>query len=187
VVRDLSFAAVGLGGVVPLGTISGAASRLGEAGLNAASGLRALPGQAGHAGAARILPGGTGTALTGHGGKFSGQHSFIVPEGTAITLPRPNISILDRTGQFIEKGDWVGLAALGRVNPRVALDLEGMTTWLPGTRVPGYTLFPPDRVINLYSASQSVARPTLLKNILEPGMGCVQWAACTQFIRGKSP
>lgn len=187
VVRDLSFAAVGLGGVVPIGTISGAASRLGEAGLNAASGLRALPGQAGHAGAARILPGGTGTALTGHGGKFSGQHSFIVPEGTAITLPRPDISILDRTGQFIEKGDWAGLAALGRVNPRVALDLEGMTTWLPGTRVPGYTLFPPDRVINLYSASQSVARPTLLKNILEPGMGCVQWAACTQFIRGKSP
>ena len=148
---------------------------------------RALPGEAGHFGANTVTPGGTGTALTGHGGKFVDSPSFVVPEGSAVTLPRPNISILDRTGQYIEKGDWEGLAALAKTNPRVARDIEGMTTWLPGAKVPGYTLFPPDKGINLFSRSHSVYQPTPLQQILEPNLGCVQWAACTSFLPYTKP
>lgn len=148
---------------------------------------RALPGDAGHFGANTVSPGGTGTALTGHGGKFQDSPSFVVPEGSAVTLPRADISILDRTGQYIEKGDWEGLAALAKVNPRVANDIEGMTSWLPGAEVPGYTLFPPDKAINLFSQSHSVYQPTPLQQILEPNLGCVQWAACTSFLPYPKP
>jgi hypothetical protein len=155
-----------------------------EAGAAAArlDSLRALPGDAGHFAAKSITPGGTGTALSGHGGKFLDDGYFIVPQATSITLPRPDISILDRTGIYIEKGDWEGLARLANRDPRVARDIDGMTTWLPGAKVPAYTLFEPDEGINLLSNSHSVYRPTPLQKILEPGLGCVQWAACTNFL-----
>ncbi|MDB5838576.1 MAG: rane protein of unknown function, partial [Herminiimonas sp.] len=144
--------------------------------------LRALPGDAGHFGAKSVTPGGTGTALSGHGGKFLDDGYFVVPAGTSITLPRPDISILDRTGLIIEKGDWEGLARLAKRDPRVAKDIDGMTTWLPGAKVPAYTLFEPDAGINLLSNSHSVYRPTPLQKILEPGLGYIQWAACTNFL-----
>jgi hypothetical protein len=106
----------------------------------------------------------------------------VVPEGTAITLPRQDIRILDRTGQYIEKGDWEGLANLAKVDQRVARDLEGMTTWLPGAKVPEYTLFAPDNRINLFSNSRTVNQPTPLSEILEPNQGCIQWGVCTEFL-----
>lgn len=105
-----------------------------------------------------------------------------MPEGTAITLPRQDIRILDRTGQYIEKGDWEGLANLAKVDQRVARDLEGMTTWLPGAKVPEYTLFAPDNRINLFSNSRTVNQPTPLSEILEPNQGCIQWGVCTEFL-----
>jgi hypothetical protein len=159
-------------------------ARIAEAGVAGAGleGMRALPGDAGHFGAGSVTPGGTGTALSGHGGKLRDDGYFIVPQATSITLPRPDISILDKTGKYIEKGDWEGLANLARRDPRVAKDLDGMATWLPGAKVPAYTLFEPDAGINLFSNSHSVRRPTPLQEILEPGLGCIQWAACTNFL-----
>ncbi len=141
-----------------------------------------VPSNGGHFLAGSITEGGTGTALAGHGAKFSEDTSFVVPKGTAITLPRANINILDRTGQYIESGDWEGLGKLAQTNPRVANDIDGMTTWLSGARVPAYTLFPPDWRINLFSNSISVSKPTSLKQILEANRGCIQWAACTEHL-----
>ena len=77
---------------------------------------------------------------------------------------------------------WDGLGALASRHPRVARDIEGMASWLFGSEVPSYTLFAPDKQITLFSKSQSVYKPTLLKDILEPNMGSVQWAACTEFL-----
>jgi hypothetical protein len=152
---------------------------------------RGLPSNEGHSSAGQVQPGGTGTAVSGHGAKFKDALNVIVPEGTAVTLPRPDIRILDITGQYIERGDWEGLAELAgtdsRLGRRVARDLEGMTTWLPGSEVPGYTLFPPDARVNLFENSRSVVRPTPLGDILEPHMGCVQWAVCTEFLNFDKP
>lgn len=102
----------------------------------------------------------------------------MVPEGTAITLPRDGIGLLDETGQFIERGDWDGLAEAAKFDPAIADNIEGMTTWLPGAEIWNYTLRAPN-LLGVYRASTTVDRSTLLSSILEPHMGCVQWAACT--------
>jgi filamentous hemagglutinin len=167
--------------------LAAAKATYGSASLAEVGTVRSLPGSVGHFGAKDVLPGGTGTALTGHGGKFADDGVFIVPEGTAVTLPRPGIQILDRTGQYIERGDWQGLAALASRDPRVARDIEGMASWLPGSEIPSYTLFAPDKKITLFSNSHSVYKPTLLKEIIEPNMGCIQWAVCTEFLPFNNP
>ncbi len=135
-------------------------------------------GNLGHGKAGRVLPGGTATALTGHGARISPE-LIVVPDGTAVTLPRRNHKILEITGQKIESGDWEGLADLARYNKEIARDLDGMTTWLPGAKVPNYTLFPPDEFTTIFQASHSVSDLTLLSNILRPNMGNIHWAACT--------
>jgi hypothetical protein len=136
----------------------------------------------GHQYAEKVLPGGTGTAFTGHGEYIYGSGSVAVPEGTAITLPREGIKILDETGQYIEAGDWEGLANAANKNPRIANDIEGMTTWLPGSKVPNYNLrAPTNPPLTIFENSTSVESRTFLDQLLEPNMGCVQWAACTFF------
>ena len=105
-----------------------------------------------------------------------------MPEGTAITLPREGISILDRTGQYIERGDWAGLAQAARTSPRIAADIEGMTTYLPGATVPNYALSSPSGLV-IYQNSATVGARTPLSNLMRPNIGCVQWAACTVYGR----
>ncbi|MGI4935820.1 MAG: putative adhesin [Janthinobacterium lividum] len=170
--------------LTPLNAFHGAGTTMGSASLAVLEqgAVRALPGPTGHFLAESITPGGSGTALSGHGGRFRGDTTFVVPQGTSITLPRPNISILDTTGVYIESGQWDKLAAAARRDPRIADDILGMTTWLPGARVPAYTLFEPDSGINLLGNSHSVIWPTPLRQLLEPNLGNVQWAACTSFL-----
>lgn len=145
---------------------------------------RGWPGKSGHhlSDLSRLDEGGTGRALSGHGGyemdKVTNQW-VIVPKGTSITLPRDNHSILDFTGKLIEQGDWDTLSKYAAANERVAQDLNGMATWLSGARVRNYTLAPPDGEIGMMSRSHSVADYTDLSDILDPGMGNVNWAACT--------
>ncbi|WP_157496560.1 putative adhesin [Hahella ganghwensis] len=136
--------------------------------------------ESGHSFANTVTEGGTGRALAGHGTFFTPDGNIIVPEGTSITLPKPGISILDKTGRYIENGDWVGLGNAARNNERVARDIEGMATWLPGAEIPNYTLSKPTD-LNIYSRSTSTAKATNLDKILSPDMGCVDWAACTAF------
>jgi hypothetical protein len=136
----------------------------------------------GHKYAGDVLPGGTGTAFTGHGQYKFGSGDTIVSEGTAITLPRENIKILDETGQFIEAGDWDGLAKAAAQNPRIANDIEGMASYLPGAKVPNYQLSAPTNPpLIILENSTSVQTGTYLDQLLKPQMGCVQWAACAIF------
>lgn len=53
-----------------------------------------------------------------------------------------------------------------------------MTSWLEGSDVPNYTLSKPKK-LTIYSNSISAEAKTL-KNLVEPNMGCVHWAACTE-------
>lgn len=107
----------------------------------------------------------------------------MVPEGTAITLPRDNIRILDETGQLIERGDWNALAAAARRDSRVAQDIEGMTTWLPGAEIPNYILSAPiNPPLTILQNSSTVESRTALSTLVKPNMGCVQWAACTEYL-----
>ncbi len=136
----------------------------------------------GHEFAAKVTPGGTGTAFVGHGQYVYGSGNVIVPSGTSITLPRENIRILDETGRYIEAGDWDGLAKAASQNPRIAKDIEGMATWLPGSTVPNYRLrAPTNPPLQILQNSTSVNSSTFLVQLLKQNMGCVQWAACTQF------
>lgn len=147
---------------------------------------RALGGTRGHQYAAEVLDGGTGRAFAGHGELRSGAGDFIVPQGTAVTLPRRGIRILDETGGFIERGDWDGLAAAARTNPRIARDVEGLATYLPGASVPNYTLKAPTNrspALRIYSRSTTVEDATPLSQLLDAHMGPCEWAACTEFRR----
>ncbi|WP_400565519.1 FG-GAP-like repeat-containing protein [Pseudomonas aeruginosa] len=147
---------------------------------------RGLGGRGGHKYAAGILSGGSGKAFAGHGKYVFGSGDFLVPDGTYITLPRPGINILDETGRFIELGDWVGLAQAAKINPRLAGDIEGMATYLPRAEIPNYTLSAPTArgpALHIYGNSTTVEFSTPLEKLLQPGMGCVQWAACTTFAR----
>ncbi len=160
------------------------ASTLGASsvGTNTALERSFLGSSEGHQFAQEVLPGGTGTALTGHGEYVFGSGNVVVPKGTAITLPREGIKILDETGRYIEAGDWNGLAKAASQNPRIANDIEGMTTWLPGSKVPNYTLSAPTNPpLRIFQNSTSVESRTFLDQLLQPNMGCIQWAACTKF------
>jgi len=143
---------------------------------------RSLGSAAGHDYAGGVLEGGTGTAYAGHGQYRYGVGETIVPEGTAITLPREGIRITDATGQFIERGDWEGLFAAGLKNPRIANDIDGMATWLSGAKVLNYSLSAPTNLVILKNSS-TVEQRTSLSELLKSYAGCVQWAACTEFVR----
>ena len=106
---------------------------------------RALGGTSGHRFASEVLEGGSGRAFAGHGHFGADSGDLIVPDGTFITLPRKGARILDETGRYIERGDWDGLAAAAARNPRIARDIEGMATYLPGARIPNYTLTAPTK------------------------------------------
>ena len=143
---------------------------------------RGLGGNRGHPYADDVIEGGSGRAVAGHGEYRPGSGTTIVPEGTSITLPRDGVNILDETGRYIERGDWDGLAAAAQRNPRIANDIDGMTTHLPGSEVPNYTLKAPNG-LSVHRNSTTVEDPTPLSRILEPNMGCVDWAACTTYRR----
>ncbi len=141
-----------------------------------------IPGlESGHSFARSVTDGGTGRSVAGHGSYWSQDGVVIVPEGASVTLPRPDIAIMDKTGRFIENGDWSGLARAATTNERIANDIEGMATWLPGSEVPNYTLTKPSG-LNIYSRSTSTKLPETLDDLLSSNMGCVNWAACTVYI-----
>ncbi len=105
-----------------------------------------------------------------------------MPPGTSITLPREGITIWDKTGRYIETGDWLGLSEAAKNHTRIANDIEGMTTWLPGSKIPNYRLSPPN-TLNIYSNSVIVSESIHIEFLLKPNMGYRQWAACTEYKR----
>ncbi len=134
---------------------------------------------AGHGYAASVTPGGKGTVLAGHGGSKFGD-KMIIPEGVSITMPRDGIKISDMTGKLLESGNVDDIIKAASNNPRVASDLEGWVTYLPGTEIPDYILKPPTN-LNILENSVTVNTSTYLSQMVNAGQGNVIWAACTEF------
>lgn len=136
----------------------------------------------GHGYAANVLEGGTGRAFAGHGELRYGSGDLIVPQGTSITTPRMGHQIQDVTGRLMEQGDWDALAVLARTNPKVADDLIGMATHLPGAKIPNFTLKAPDG-LTIMRASKTVEDATPLQVLIKDAQGNWCWAACTKYRR----
>jgi len=114
--------------------------------------------------------GGTATTvLSGHGGLSDTAGTFTLPEGTSFTqwtgVGNP---ISNSFGNAIETGaDVSGFTT----------EMVGAQSYLPGAQVPNFTLGPPEG-LNIMGNPVTVTEPTALQDLIRPGMGNVQWAAC---------
>ena len=113
--------------------------------------------------------------LSGHGGLVVGDSSPVttVPQGTSLTVwTEHGNPISDALGNAIETGSNVTLDQF----PEAA----GARSYLPGSVVPNYTLYPPTwgNPISIMGNPTTVAAPANLSTLLQPGMGNVSWAAC---------
>lgn len=118
----------------------------------------------------------------------------MIPDGTSLTIySRRDVRIPERMGQLIEAGDDEGLRLLALQDRRVMQLMSGewsaalgqtevgAATWLPGAVVPDYYLKAPS-ALTIFRNSFTVEAPTQLSKILKPGMGHMDWAACTEFL-----
>ena len=161
---------------------------------------RGLGGTEGHSLAETVTPGGSGQAFAGHGvmngtDMLLGQGQFVAPTGTTVVLPRSGITIVDSTGRVLETVTSVeelsrtlatGVAPNGQIlSPRNIRDLQGYQVIESGQVGPNLTLLNPgyqNKPLNIMQNSTTTLAPVRLSDILEPNMGCVFWAACTQPI-----
>jgi len=142
----------------------------------------AVRGESGHSYAANVLEGGTGRAFAGHGELRYGSGDLIVPRGASVTTPRMGRQIQDLTGRLMERGDWEGLSALAKTNPKVADDLIGMSTYLPNAKIPNLTLKAPDG-LTIMRSSKTVVDATPLRVLIQDAQGNWCWAACMKYRR----
>jgi hypothetical protein len=132
----------------------------------------------GHQYAKRVISGGTGRSFAGHGMNNGGE--FILPEGTSLSVwQQDNRKLPEFIARAIEDGNYEALAEIASKNKRVAEILEGAKTYLPGSTMPDYMLLRPDRMMSVRSNSMTVSTPHYLSDMIEPGMGNLDWAACT--------
>lgn len=160
---------------------------------------RGLGGASGHDSAKEVLPGGSGQALAGHGvmegnATIIGNGSFTSPPGTTVITPRPGIRIAESTGQLLENVTSVkqlddilvaGTGPTGPLIPRNYQDLKGYNVFAPGESGPNYTLLNPGyggKNLVIFKNSTTTEKPTHLSDFLQPNMGCVIWAACTEVV-----
>ena len=145
-----------------------------------ASGSPVAPNRgAGQGYAATVTPGGSGRAFAGHGEFRLGSGEAVVPEGTSLTTwTTHGRGIPDRLGQLVERGDYAAIAA----DPGLAAAASGSRTFLPGASLPNYVLKAPDG-LNIMGASKTVESATPLSDLLRPGMGAWDWAACQKVTR----
>jgi hypothetical protein len=107
----------------------------------------------------------TGTVFSGHGSYFPVNGTTTIPEGTSITFYSEHGGLItDSLGNAIETGQ----------------DVSGVfqRTYGPGSVIPNYTLSPPTG-LSILGSPTTVAVDTNLSEMLQPGMGQVNWAACT--------
>jgi hypothetical protein len=154
-----------------------------------------IDSKAGHNYAEDVLIGGTGKAFAGHGEFRYGTtpKAFVVPEGASISIwSKPDVRIPDRVGRLIETGNYDELAKLFRQNKEVREKLTGAATHLPGAgtkmdlpgdvKIPNYTLTAPTELV-IHENSVTVEVPKTLGELVTPGSGHWDWAACTEFPR----
>ena len=114
--------------------------------------------------------------LSGHGALIVGDSSpvTVLPPGTSLTFwTEHGQPISDALGNAIETGGQVTIEQF----PRAA----GARSYLPGSVVPNYTLYPPTG-LNILGNPTTVTSPTRLGDLLMSGMGNVNWAACRSVI-----
>lgn len=58
--------------------------------------------------------------------------------------------------------------------------LIGAQSYLPGAEIPNYQWQRPNKRISIHEKTSSVDRMTPLSKILEPDMGHLDWAVCTE-------
>jgi RHS repeat-associated protein len=116
------------------------------------------------------------TVLSGHGALVVGDFSpiTVVPRGTSLTFwTEHGNAISDALGNAIETGKQITVEQFP--------EAKGACSYLPGSVVPDYTLYPPTG-LNILGNPTTVLSPTRLGNLLRPGMGNVNWAACRTVI-----
>jgi RHS repeat-associated protein/predicted ribosomally synthesized peptide with SipW-like signal peptide len=135
------------------------------------------------------------TVLSGHGSLTNAKGTVTVPEGTSITFYGPPGSTLsNEAGRAVEAGEAFANPSRLRsiIRERGMRDvphkavMKGVTpvTYRAGEVVPNYTLSPISR--SWLSSSndanfRTVSSSRSLRDLLKPGMGKVDWAACTSF------
>jgi Putative adhesin Stv domain len=113
--------------------------------------------------------------LSGHGAFVEGSGTVTIPEGTTFTtFAEHGSTISDQLGNAIETGREVTMSEFGH-------EVTGARSYLPGARVPNYTLHPPNG-LNIMGSPVTVSQPTTLNTLLRANMGNVRWAACLQCI-----
>jgi RHS repeat-associated protein len=112
--------------------------------------------------------------LSGHGAFNPKNGMFTVPEGTSVTVfTEHGKPITDKLGQYIETGRQITLDDFGP-------QLYGAKTYLPGSQMPNYTLYPswfPPK-LKIMGNPTTVYRPMKLSKLITENQGNVKWAAC---------
>jgi hypothetical protein len=167
-------------------------------------------GRGGRESARVEFPGGASNLIEGHGhywvGNRGGDPVFVVPEGSALTLLRPGVSMSDEFAVGMHRGEWDGVGPLMEWKQRLdaenrvphpdspaLLSLEaglyhgieptffGAFTALPGARLPDIQVSAPERLViasRSYTLAPGDERP--LSQLVPPNAGHVSLAACTR-------
>jgi hypothetical protein len=115
--------------------------------------------------------------LSGHGAYNPSSGTTVIPKGTSLTVwTKHGNTILDELGQAIETGSEITYSQFGN-------DIVGATSYLPGAKVPNYTLFPGEG-LNIMGNPTTVDMARNLSQLLSPNMGNVNWAACLEVTGG---
>ncbi|WP_436501740.1 RHS repeat-associated core domain-containing protein [Actinokineospora sp. HUAS TT18] len=201
----IASATTGAAGAVATGTELAALANASRPWLAAAAAqtlpalIQAWPGKEGQSQAAIIMPGGQSNVIQAHSGTLTSASTYLVPPGTSVTTAQPGKQLLTIAGELMQQGDWdtigkimagqevdlsrtylgakYGATEVKALLPEIRESLEGMSTWLPGAKMPLTVVFPPKR-LPVYFNVHTVKRVTMLPTILGPGMGNVVLAGC---------
>jgi hypothetical protein len=148
----------------------------------------------GHTSARQVLDGGRPDALGGDGAYYPriDPPTATIPEGTTLTRWTEHNKTLESTiGLLVETGDYDTIARIFNeyhLSPngstRYQEMLTGAQSFLPGAEVPNYVHLPPSPKVSIRANTTSTAKPTPLSEILEPNMGHIDWAVCTEIPPG---
>ncbi len=123
-----------------------------------------------------VTEGGTGRALAGHAWYDGVAGRTVIPERTTLTFwTKDGTRLNDAIGRMVERGDYARIAR----TPQLLRQIEGAQSMLPGSYILDYTVSAPSG-LNVMSRSRIVYQPTLLSDILRPGMGHIDFAMCRE-------
>lgn len=142
--------------------------------------------KAGHEVAKEVLPGGSRRAIAGHGSRDYPRTDMVIPDGTAVTALREGVKVDDDIGRMLERNDWEAIYNVlidesSDEAVRRSMQVQGLSTYLPGAKMPNYTVAPPgpELPLTILENSVTVGKPTRLSNLIQEDQGCIVLATCT--------